>query len=157
MSESFFNWSNFIIGIISVSPFFGGTYLYFRHRRRKELKEEKLIDYQIQQFEQQKNDVTKANLICQFIKGNKGSASLYIINNGASTAYNVRIIINDGNHSGFFVCPTYFKNAKTINVLSPYEIPLILMINHPDTISITLTWDDEFEKNRVATISIQLK
>lgn len=155
MIEILKDWSAHIMSALGI---IGGLWAYFRHDKKLKAQEKRLNDMQIRQIQKAEEKELQAEIKCNTNYKEKGAMSIRIINAGRSDALNVRIqfITPDTELSG-----VYFHGKwgpyDMINPQSYREERLNLCSNHPDAISIKVTWDDSYKKDRTVTAMLPLK
>ncbi|WP_239481290.1 MULTISPECIES: hypothetical protein [Bacteroidaceae] len=148
------DWGGLILSSLGI---IGGIWAYIRHDKKLKIQEIRLNEFQIKQFEKEENKEKMADMKCNVIRGNKGSAKIRFVNAGKSDALNVRIkILTPENKMKSILHDAEWGPYKVINPQLYREERLALCVGYPDTIDIQITWNDEYQDDRTVFLSVPL-
>lgn len=123
----------------------GTLFTYIKHDKKIKTQEAKLNQYQISQIEEEviekKKALVKANIFDEGPAGKK----LKIFNAGKAKATNIRLEFLDGINSGQ-VNMSHFP-YRLLNPLDNTEVLFNKYSCVKPTITVKLTWDDDFQMN----------
>lgn len=143
--------------ILSALGIIGGTFAYLRHDHKLKTQEKRLNDLQIRQMQKAEAKDLQAEIKCNIIHGNKGNAQIRFVNAGKSDALNVRVqILTPESDLSSVIHDQQWGPYDMINPQSYRSERLGLCMGCPDAISVQVTWDDEFQKDRMVRLSVPL-
>lgn len=141
--------------IISLFSFIGGLLGYFCHDKKIKEQEVRLNAMQIKAFEKQEQSEFQAKMGCNFTYNGKSGGEMRFFNAGKANARNVRIkILDEDSVDGVFYRP--WGPYDLITPQGYREEPIQLDCGHNPTLHLTITWDDDFGKDRVIEQNPQL-
>ena len=154
----FFEWFKEWGGhVFAIGGIIGGLFMYFRHDRKIKQQEKLLNDLQIKQYKKEAEQERQAKVECNVIRHNKGCYRIIFYNSGLADAHNVQIEILNR------------ESLKGVNIIGdwgPYDLitprngrreeQIFLSEGHTKTLSLRITWDDDFDNNRSIIQSPQL-
>ena len=131
--------------IISCLALGVSVFTYFKHDKKIKTQEQIINDYQINKIAKENEEIKKASIRGNIIKGDRGKRTLKVYNCGKAAARNIRV-------EGLDI----ESLAVMRNGLFPYELmnpqdytELIIHIvkGSPSTIKLKYIWDDDFGRN----------
>lgn len=143
--------------IMSALGILGGFWVYFRHERKIKIQEKRLNELQIRQMQKAEAKELQADIKCNVIHGNNGSAKIRFVNAGMSDALDVRVQILTPEEDLKSVF--YSKQWGPYNMINPQsyrEEKISLYFGHPDSLLLHVTWNDAYEKDRAVRLSVPL-
>lgn len=148
------DWGGLILSFLGIV---GGVFAYLRHDRKLKSQEKLLKDMQIRQIQKTEDKELQADIKCNVIHGNKGSARIRFVNAGQSDALDVRVqILTPEKELDSVLHDENWGPYDMINPQSYREERLCLCMGCPDNILVQVTWDDAFQKDRTVTLSVPL-
>lgn len=121
------------------------VFTYFKHDKKIKAQEQIINDYQINKIAKENEEIKKASIRGNIIKGDRGKRTLKVYNCGKATARDIRV---EGLDMGSFVVMR--------NDLFPYELmnpqdytEVIIWVvkGSPSTIKLKYIWNDDFGQN----------
>lgn len=134
--------SSLIISIVALAT---SAYTYFKHDKKLKDQEQRINDYQLKQIEKENIESKKAAIRGNIIKSLNGKRTLKVYNSGRVVARNIRVdgLEVDGLiHRAKELFPYELMNPQDYT-----ELTIHLVTNHPSTIKLKYTWDDESGEN----------
>lgn len=131
--------------IISCLALGVSVFTYFKHDKKIKAQEQIIIDYLINKIAKENEEIKKASIRGNIIKGDRGKRTLKVYNCGKATARDIRV---EGLDMGSFVVMR--------NDLFPYELmnpqdytEVIIWVvkGSPSTIKLKYIWNDDFGQN----------
>lgn len=131
--------------IISCLALGVSVFTYFKHDKKIKAQEQIINDYQINKIAKENEEIKKASIRGNIIKGDRGKRTLKVYNCGKATARDIRV---EGLDMGSFVVMR--------NDLFPYELmnpqdytEVIIWVvkGSPSTIKLKYIWNDDFGQN----------
>lgn len=141
--------AGFIISIISLVF---AIFIYLKHDKRIKSQELLINEYQLRKHQEEDSDNKKAMVRANLIKDLRGLRKLRVYNSGKSIARNIRfdIIDLDSNDATIRIGKNPFP-YEFMNSQDSTEISFLMSYGHPEKITVTLIWDDDFKKNNETT------
>lgn len=148
------DWGGLILSLLGI---ISGVYAYLRHDRKLKTQEKKLNDLQIKQYEEQEAKEKKAEFHAHVVHTPKGMSMIRFENTGKADATNVRVeILTSKSELATVDLMKSWGPYNLINSQSYREEQLILYVGRPGIISIKITWDDAYEKDRTSILSVPI-
>jgi hypothetical protein len=131
--------------IISCLALGVSVFTYFKHDKKIKAQEQIINDYQINKIAKENEEIKKASIRGNIIKGDRGKRTLKVYNCGKATARDIRV---EGLDMGSFVVMR--------NDLFPYELMnpqdytevfIWVVKGSPSTIKLKYIWNDDFGQN----------
>lgn len=131
--------------IISFLALGVSVFTYFKHDKKIKAQEQIINDYQINKIAKENEEIKKASIRGNIIKGDRGKRTLKVYNCGKATARDIRV---EGLDIGSL--------AVMRNDLFPYElmnpqdyteVVIWVVKGSPSTIKLKYVWDDDFGQN----------
>lgn len=131
--------------IISCLALGVSVFTYFKHDKKIKAQEQIINDYQINKIAKENEEIKKASIRGNIIKGDRGKRTLKVYNCGKATARDIRV---EGLDIGSL--------AVMRNDLFPYElmnpqdyteVVIWVVKGSPSTIKLKYVWDDDFGQN----------
>lgn len=143
--------------IMSGLGILGGLWAYFVHDKKLKSQERMINDMQIRHMRKIEDKECQAEIKANLISRGKGNYRIRFVNSGQSDALNVRIeILTPEEELVCVIREEHWGPYDLINPQSYREEMIGLCIGAPDIISIKVTWDDSFQKDRTAVLSVPL-
>ena len=131
--------------VVSLGALVFSAYTYSKHDKKIKAQEQIINDYQINKIAKENEEIKKASIRGNIIKGDRGKRTLKVYNCGKATARDIRV---EGLDMGSFVVMR--------NDLFPYELmnpqdytEVIIWVvkGSPSTIKLKYIWNDDFGQN----------
>ena len=155
------DWISFIkdwgAHILSAFGILGGLWAYFSHEKKLKTQEKIINDMQIRQLQKSEAKELQAEMKANVIEGSNGNDRIRFVNAGRSDALNVRVeILTPEEELESVIRDGQWGRYDLINPQSYREERIALCMGYPDVISLRITWDDSFQKDRTVTLSVPL-
>jgi len=134
--------------IISIITLLGSLTGYLIHDRKIKKQEEKINEYLLAKYEEEKVENKKALISGNIIKKERSQRVLKIYNKGKATATNINI-------QGLDIQELELQDTilpyELLNPQDYAEIRFLIIMYAPPTIKLTYTWDDAYQTNNSYT------
>lgn len=114
-------------------------------------KRQKILDLQMIEInkhklleDQMEGENSKMASIKLYTSGYSGKRTIRVMNDGKAQARNVMLSFQDA--EGLYL--NYNKKARVLDPGAVFEIPMHLAENCSDNLTVTITWDDNYDTDR---------
>lgn len=131
--------------IISCLALGVSVFTYFKHDKKIKAQEQIINDYQINKIAKENEEIKKASIRGNIIKGDRGKRTLKVYNCGKATARDIRV---EGLDMGSFVVMR--NDLFPYELMNPQdytEVIIWVMKGSPSTIKLKYIWNDDFGQN----------
>ncbi len=144
----------YIALILSAIALIFTLFTYLRHDKKIKQQSKIINDYQLQKINAEIEEDKKADIGINVIRVKNGNRTIKVYNKGKCIARNVEVILPDidGFSEMINPCPIDIRPQDGIEVLIG-----AISVRCPETIEITLKWEDNFKHDNIEHRKMQIK
>ena len=131
--------------IISCLALGVSVFTYFKHDKKIKAQEQIINDYQINKIAKENEEIKKASIRGNIIKGDRGKRTLKVYNCGKATARDIRVEGLDTD--SLAVMRNDLFPYELMNPQDYTEVIIWIVKDSPSTIKLKYIWDDDFGQN----------